>query len=311
MHLGNWIRATSVTTGTGALALSSVSGYAPPSSQFPSGLRFQYALLDNATGEPAEGGIGYLDASGNLIREIPQASMAGGSYAQATAADGLSPVSLTGTTRVICTPLAFGLSVGPKRLFDCGVANDNMFTQSNFVTFSAGTLNAQAANRLLAWDAVLDFSSPIDAVSVKIGTTGGNADICLYEVLPNGMPGDLLIGWQNVTLTASAVMVFTFAAATHGPWSGGPRMIPPGRYKLAINASAAISFAGFFTVIDGTVGFSASSLGAAYLSVMRAAGTNNQGVILETFPSAAPTITSFNGSSGQHTVPAVCFRRAP
>jgi len=310
MHLANWIRATSVTGGASNLALAAVSGYPDPASQFSTGQRFQYQIYDDATGAPVEQGIGYLNDSGHLVREVPMAGQPGGAYAQATSAGGITPLTLTGTVRIGCAPMATGLVAGPKRMFDSGTQNDNMYLQTNIIGYSYASLALQAANRLLAYDGELNFASPVDAIGVKIGATAGNADIVIYETLPNGMPGAVLIGWENVTLTANVANYFTFVSATHGVWAGGARLIPPGRYKIAMNGSSAISFVGSVTIIDGAIGFAGASMNASYLTCMRAAGTNNQGMILDPFPSAAPTLTSFSGSSSSYLCPAVFFRRA-
>ena len=312
MHLANWIRATSVTGGVGNLVLTAVSGYPAPASQFSTDQRFQYQIYDDATGAPLEQGIGYLNGSGHLVREVPMAGQPGGAYTQATSAAGISPLTLTGTVRIGCAPMAAGLVAGPKRMFDSGTQNDNLYLQTNIIGYSSASLALQAANRLLAYDAEINFASPVDAIACKIGATAGNADIILYEALPNGMPGAVLLGWQNVTLTANVANVLTFASATHGLWAGGgARLITPGRYKLAINGSAAISFAGSITIIDSAIGFAGAVMNAPYLTCMRAAGTNSQGTILDPFPTDAPTLTSFNGSSASYLCPAIFFRRAP
>lgn len=312
MHLANWIRATSVTGGASNLVLAAVSGYPDPASQFSTGQRFQYQIYDDATGAPVEQGIGYLNDSGHLVREVPMAGQPGGAYAQATSAGGITPLTLTGTVRIGCAPMATGLVAGPKRMFDSGTQNDNMYLQTNIIGYSTSSLALQAANRLLAYDAEINFASPVDAIACKIGATGGTADIVIYETLPNGMPGAVLLGWQNITLTANMVNVMTFAAASHGVWAGsGARLIAPGHYKIAINGSASIVFMGSITVIDGAIGWAGSNMNTAYLTCMRAAGTNNQGTILDPFPTAAPTITSFSGSSGSYLCPAIFFRRAP
>ena len=72
--LANWVRATSSTTGTGNLTLSSVSGYPQPSGAFAVGQRWAYCLLDDSTGKPIEAGIGYLSAATTFVREYPTAT---------------------------------------------------------------------------------------------------------------------------------------------------------------------------------------------------------------------------------------------
>src|SRR4051812_15492834 len=106
MQLGNWIRQTTTTTGTGNLTLSTASGWAPFSSQFSTGAdgvgdNFYYVVLDDSTGAPYEAGIGRMSDATTLVRVRILASMPSGTYSAANSAMTLA----AGTKRVVCADL--------------------------------------------------------------------------------------------------------------------------------------------------------------------------------------------------------------
>lgn len=302
---GNWIRATSATTGTGSLTLSAASGYATPASQFSQGERFSYALLADADGKPIEGGIGYLDGSGLLVREAVLASYSGGTYTDASSNAGLSAISLSGTTRVICTPLKTADLAATRRGRSSGTLADDIFHPVNFQAPTTGTLALGSSGRSYYIPVLLDFAFPVDAVALRAGATGGSIDIGLYGVLPTGEPGDLLLGWSNKTYTASVLNAYTLATADGGRWSAAARIIPPGWYWVCINGSALMSFSRIF------------SLHQQSLLPMHDTGdrktclfvNRTQGTLAQPAPSGLNAST-ISGSSDVVSVPMFGFRRA-
>ena len=306
MH-GNWIRATSTTTGTGSLTLSAASGYPAPSSQFAQGERFSYALVADADGKPIEGGIGYLDGSGALVRECPTATYNSGTltYTDATSNAGLSPISLTGTTRVICTPLKTADLAATRRGRPSGTQANDIFHPANFVNPITGSLALGSSGRSYYVPILVDFAFPVDAFVTYLGSTGGSIDIGLYGVLPTGDPGDLLIGWSNKTATANVLNAYTLASADAGRWAAAARIIPPGWYWLCLNGSASISFSRIF------------SLHQQSLLPMHDTGerktclfvNRTQGTLAQPAPSGM-SATTISGSSDVVSVPMFGFRRA-
>ena len=302
---GNWIRATTATTGTGSLTLSAASGYATPASQFAQGERFSYALLADADGKPVEGGIGYLDGSGNLVREAVLATYSGGTYTDASSNAGLSAVSLSGTTRVICTPLKTADLAATRRGRSTGTLADDIFHPVNFVSPTTGTLALGTNGRSYYIPVLLDFAFPVDAVALRAGATGGSIDIGLYGVLPTGDPGDLLLGWSNKTYTANVLNAYTLASADAGRWTAAARIIPPGWYWVCINGSTTINFTRIF------------SLHQQSLLPMHDTGdrktclivNRTQGTLAQPAPSGMGAST-ISGSGDAVSVPMFGFRRA-
>ena len=304
MH-GNWIRATSATTGTGSLTLAAASGYATPASQFSQGERFSYALLADADGKPIEGGIGYLDGAGLLVREAVLATYASSTYTDASSNAGLSAISLSGTTRVICTPLKTADLAATRRGRSSGTQTNDIFHPANFVSPATGSLALGSNSRSYYVPVLLDFAFPIDALVLYLAATGGNVDLGLYGVLPTGEPGDLLIGWSNKTATAYALNAYTFGSADAGRWAAATRLIPPGWYWVCINGSASLSFSRIFSLHQQSL-LPMPDTGdrKTCLFVNR-----TQGTLAQPAPSGLSTST-ISGSSDVVSVPMFGFRRA-
>ena len=302
---GNWIRATSATTGTGSLTLSAASGYATPASQFAQGERFSYALVADSDGKPIEGGIGYLDGSGLLVRETVLATYASGTYTDATSNAGLSAVSLTGTTRVIVTPLKTADLAATRRGRSTGTLANDIFHPVNFVSPATGTLGLGSNSRSYYIPVLLDFAHPVDAIALYLGSTGGNVDIGIYGVLPTGEPGDLLIGWSNKTATANVLNAYTLASADAGRWTAAARIIPPGWYWVCINGSTTLTFSRLFQLHHHSLLAMANSGDRKSCLIVN----RTQGTLAQPAPSGMSEHT-IPGGSDAVTVPMIGFRRA-
>lgn len=305
MILGNWIRATSSTTGTGNLTLSSVTGYPAPSSQFAQGERFGYVLLADSDGKPVEAGVGYLDGSGNLVREVPLAKYASSTYTDSTANAGVSAVSLSGTTRVICTPMKTAAMNRSRHGRASGTQANDVFHAANLVSPTTGTLALGTGGRSYYIPVFLDFAFPIDAFVWRAAATGGSADFGLYGCKPDGEPGDLLIGWENVTVTANSNNAYTFASATVGRWSAATRIIPPGWYWFHINGSTTINTGRIFSLMNDSL-LPMIDTGARTTCLFAA---RTQGTLAQPAPSSMGA-TTISGSTDSVSVPLLGFRRA-
>lgn len=304
MH-GNWIRATVATTGTGSLTLSAASGYPTPASQFAQGERFSYALLSDADGKPIEGGIGYLDGSGLLVREVVLATYSGGTYTDASSNAGLSAISLSGTTRVICTPLKTADLAATRRGRSSGTQTNDIFHPANFVAPVTGSLALGSNNRSYYVPLLIDFAFPVDALVLYLAATGGNVDLGIYGVLPTGDPGDLLIGWSNKSATAYALNAYTFGSADAGRWAAAPRLPPPGWYWGHINGSASISFSRIFSLHQQSL-LPMHDTGDRKTCIFI---NRTQGTLAQPAPSGLNAST-ISGSSDVVSVPMFGFRRA-
>ena len=98
--LGNWIKQTSTSTGTGNLTLAAVTGFPTFANQFAAGEYFYYTILNDSDGTPMESGIGHMSDSATLVRDKPLATFVAGTY------NDNDPAAVTlaaGTKRVICS----------------------------------------------------------------------------------------------------------------------------------------------------------------------------------------------------------------
>lgn len=228
--LGNWIRETTTTTGTGNLTVSSVSGYPTINTLFPVNERFYYSILDDSTGAPIECGIGYLSASTTLVRERPVASMVSGTY-DATAVSAVSLAS--GTKRVIVAALS--QSFMPALPYAGAITGTGKHVGSGnvFASQSAGTSNCiDTSGRLNLWPFLLTYGGEFDAFVVQVSTAQADKimRIGLYGTKgSNGQPSDLIVeGSTTVDLGSTGVKTTTFTS----------RVLAPGWYYMAEVADA-------------------------------------------------------------------------
>lgn len=226
--LGNFIKQTTTTTGTGDLTLSSVSGFATFNHLFSTTQRFRYAILNDSDGSPIEIGFGHLSASTTLVRDYVLATYVSGTYTRAESA--ASQVTLAaGTKRVICVADDSAAMLNPMRCFSRqnGTANSKVITPANYLSNNASNLLIGAApNRIYAWPIYVPERGPIDALCLRCSGTGLTIDMALYRTDESGLPGSLVAGATGV---ASA------AGATFGTFSSV--VITPGWYYAAYNSS--------------------------------------------------------------------------
>lgn len=219
--LGNWIKTTTTTTGTGDLTLSSVTNFATFNDVFGVGPLFYYAILDDSTDAPIEMGIGHLSASTTLVRDKVLTTMVSGTY------DDTAPAAVTlasGTKRVICTPDAGALAVNPINLSTAASSR----VLSPYMPSSAGTLVA-TANRCYYVPLLLATPREVDAVVFRVssGAASTTAKAGLYAAGIDGKPGARLAQSGSIDTSGPGKMSGTFTSKRY----------PPGLYYLAVASS--------------------------------------------------------------------------
>jgi hypothetical protein len=305
--LGNWIRATTSTTGTGAVTPAAATGWISPLAYFAIGERFRYVLEADDTGLPVEAGIGYHNGT-TMTRERVQAAIVAGGYSEASSNSGLSAVSLSGTTRIICAPLHVDIAQIPVAGISSGTQANDIFCPFNFESPSTGTLTLSSGGRSFYIPVLLCWQHVVDAFCIRPSGTVGNTDLGLYDVLPSGMPGDLLIGWQNQSVTASAVNAYSFSGRTHGRWGAAPRILPPGWYWAYFNCASAMTFGRTFSLNQRSMIPSASlDTGTRQTCLVK---NNAQGTLPQPGDASGLSLGTVGGSTDIVTVPAFGFRRA-
>ena len=212
--LGNWIKQTSTTTGTGALTLSAVTGFPGFASQFAVNERFAYAIIDDSTGGPIERGIGYIDGSGNLARAVPMATFSAGTYVGANP----SAVSLSaGTKRVVCVEGAQSYLASAPAVFGATYKGYGDL----FVSASAGS-TTMTADRVYIVPFAAGVDSDIDAIIFRVitaGAAGKMAKVAIYSIGSDGLPGVKLAESSSIAIDTGGVKEATFT-----------RFRPPARF---------------------------------------------------------------------------------
>lgn len=200
--LGNGIKQTTSTAGTGALTLAAVTGFPGFSARFSNGVNgdpFHYALIDSA-GVGVEWGIGRLSDATTLVREKILATWNGTTYNDATP----TAISLSGTYTVLCADNASARPVAP-------VATDSSLASPRFIIGAQWAANpgagvAPGANNMVTLPYRLDMTAIVSGVGVKVttaGAAGTKLRAALYRMDKNGHPGTV------ITETASGLAVDT------------------------------------------------------------------------------------------------------
>lgn len=249
--LGNWIRQTTTTTGTGNLTLATVSGYAAFSDYFASSERFKYAILDDSTGAPIEAGIGYL-SGGALVREVIESTMVSGVL------DRSNPSAVTvgaGTKRVVCTSTS-GTTVVPAPGTWGGGTHKGYGALHTAGSASSLTM---VIDRAYAIPFAAAVDSEIDAVLFRQTTAGAAGK--LYKVGIFSMGAD---GLPGVNLAESATIA---ADGANGVKTGTfTRFRPPPRFFACIVCDGVPVIQAYGTTLAGnSMGHDASLIPYGYI----------------------------------------------
>lgn len=223
--LANWIRQTTTTTGSGPLTLANVAGYPTFNDVVGLNRRVEYTLVDDATGAPVEGGVGYLSDPTTWVREKVTATYAGGVY------DDTSPAAMSlpvGTYQVIASAGADAVQGAAKGVNRTVAAQKLVFSQHLTVHNGSSTSYPSSSNRLLFMPFWLTSSAEVDALAIRCGTgvTGTNVRLGLYDATPDGHPGKLLGETGALSTATSGVDVIGTL--------GTPVRVQPGWYFVAI-----------------------------------------------------------------------------
>lgn len=288
MKLGNWVKQTTTTTGTGNLTLSSVSGYPTANDVFGLDVTFPYTIWDS-TGAPIECGTGHLSTSSTLVRDFVRATYSGGTYTSTNSTTG--QVSLaTGTYTIGCSVDDSSVHIEPARAFSRvhGTANQRIHSPRNLLTRTATTITINSSNRVFAYPIYIAERGPFDAFVCRCSTAVGTTDFALYEVGSNGLPGALVVSSVGVTC-ANGINFATFTS----------QVIQPGWYYMAFNSSATTQTM-YHAILDENIGHGTDLVNnQPFIHVAQTAGTLPN-------PYGTPTTIGATISNGQ--VPLICLR---
>ena len=228
--LGNGILQSTTTSGTGNLTLASVTGYSTFANYANSrARRFVYTIREDASGVPGapiESGIGYL-SGGALVREHVVATWSAGVPTFVNSPSG--QVSLgVGTTKWIVNSIpdwASVLNPPSAPVAQNGTANKRLVLPDNCAPPTTAAF-AFSANTLWAWPVRIPHRGNFNAFAMRTSATGTTVDFALYEMLGNGLPGDLIVSSLGVA-SAAGMIYGTFTS----------QALMPGWYVMAANSS--------------------------------------------------------------------------
>ncbi len=288
MKLGNWVKQTTTTTGTGNLTLSSVSGYPTANDVFGLEVTFPYTIWDS-TGAPIECGTGHLSTSSTLVRDFVRATYSGGTYTSVNSTTG--QVSLASSTYTVgCSVDDSSLYIEPSRTFSRvhGTTNARIHSPRNITSRNATTITWNNANRLYAYPIYIAERGPFDAFVVRCSTAAGASDIGLYDVGIDGLPGNLVVSTTAVSF-AGTMNYATFTSQS----------IQPGWYYLAFNSSVGTQTT-YSALLEENIGYGVDLVNnQPFLYKTQTAGTLPN-------PYGTPTIIGNSISNG--LVPLICLR---
>lgn len=240
--LGNGIKQTTATTGTGALTLSAVTGYPTLADVFALNQPFSYTLLDSA-GLFIEAGVGYLSSSTVMVRAKVSATFISAAYVN----QGATAASLTGTTTVICTPNAGSMLSGFQNV-DAQSASVLRYLSTASRNCNFGTL-ALTANRCTYTVFELKTAVVLSALLFNVtvaGAGGTTARMALYACNEKGYMGSILAG-NTVAHDTSSTGTKTETLAT-------PLFLPAGWYFTAIACSGTPTISSYTSGASNVIG---------------------------------------------------------
>lgn len=232
----NWIEQTTTTTGTGNLTVASVSGRKSIHGDFGTGRRFLYTLRAS-DGTPLECGVGRMSDSTTLVREWVFEINNAGTFSKPNSSSG--QLSLPAGTKTITVSAEAGsMALNPPAAWakNNATANQRLMAGGNAIRLNASNLTL-TANRLYGWPQYVQHRGPFDALTLRAGASG-NVDLCVFEALQSGLPGDLITSVSGAVVSGMNVLTLTSFS------------LPPGFYCFGVNASAGITVY-FSDLIEG------------------------------------------------------------
>lgn len=286
--LGQGIKETTATTGTGALALTAVSGFVRFSQWFADQDLVHYTIMSGADGSGGllEWGIGTITTSTNtLSRDVVLGTFSGGTLNT----NNPTALSLTGSNLVLCGRPAGGARPGLTKLSSSNSSSGVVLPYPNTVNGSPGAA-AVVADRLYLIPFELSTPKKLQGIKSRISTGGGSTvQFGLYACKANGEPGKLIASSGDIVSPGSGVFGWTL---------GTPKILPEDWYYFGFACK------GGTPTLNTFVGGA-----AAYLSGATPFNTDSTAVIPIThkyaaltggwtnLPDPAPTVLTSGGTT--------------
>lgn len=187
--LGNWIKQTTTTSGTGNITLASVTGFALFNDWFSTVRRFGYIVSD---GNNWESGVGHLSSSTVLVRDVIVAT-----YTSGTLVHGGTALSLSGASAtVFCDASADDFRAPGWNGATTSTAGVQIKHHGN--NFNSFTMTA---SYFMAFPIYLPVSGVYSSIRHHCGTAGGGTKFQwgVYQIDTSGSPAQLLARTADIT----------------------------------------------------------------------------------------------------------------
>lgn len=230
--LFNGILETTTTTGTGNLTTSAVTGRPRFTDVFTANATeasadlFYYSITtqDNPP-QLLESGIGYMSATGTLVRAVPILTYSAGAFAHypATAAD-----LAAGTKNIACSGEAASWDAGLHAVASIGGSQKRCIGPTHLQGSTNSTSNS-VKDRLVYVPVKVNTPRKINSIMMSSGGTAGASGtrglhVGLYSCLKDGKPGRKLYESGDLSVAINSVITYTLAS---------PVRLPPGWYYAA------------------------------------------------------------------------------
>jgi hypothetical protein len=224
--LGNWIRQTTTSTGTGNLTLVAITGFPQFTDQFGLTDYFYYTILNDSDGTPLESGIGHLSSSTVMVRDKVLATYVAGTYSDN---DPAAVTLAAGTKRVICS-MEQGAMLANAPNINAVSTYRLQYPTGQMVGNSAGVA-AMFADIVVYIPTLISTPRTIDAIQFRVSVVGGAGSVSkvgIYNSTLDGKPATLIDQSASInTASAAGIKVGTMTK----------RRYKPGLYFLAYTCS--------------------------------------------------------------------------
>lgn len=222
--LGNFVKETTTTSGTGNITVASSTGRARFSDCFAVNLPFFYSIND---GNNWELGVGYLSATSTLVRAKILSTLVSGTF------DDTSPSAITlsgGTCSVYATPCAQSAMPNKPHISVTNSSAGYMIS-NNVGVINAATMTA-TVDRQYYLPYYWDCARPMSLMGFRVSSAaaaGKVSRIGLYSVDENGEPDVLLVESTDIAVDSSGVKTYNFT----------DKLYPPGWYCIGLVSNGA------------------------------------------------------------------------
>jgi hypothetical protein len=252
--LGNGIKQTSSSSGTGALTVAAVTGSVALTQAFAVGQPISYSIYTGGDSAPVfrEAGIGYLSAADTLVRAKVSATFDGTTY---------NPNNPTATDfggasiAIICTPHAGTVeSMLPT-------VDKTSSAVARFITSAGRTMNsttvAPTTLRIFYAPFLLKTGAAVTSLMTNVTTAGAAGTVVrlgVYSCNENGYMGSLLASTGDIDVSSTGQKAGSLTT---------PVFLPAGWYYVAYVASAAVTVTALTTGVSNVLGGNPLGLNSA------------------------------------------------